>query len=287
MSHRRPALAASQLRTSRSPIPRERPIPQFYSEISVSVEDFRNANHCASAAWVERQSVRYWSTVQKTPVSISNGQAKAQQRSYLLTDRACLHTNWTMPGRLQLPETFTLRQALRAGLSKREVYRRRDAGELEVVGRGLFRVAGADLGTSDLAEVAARAPRATLCLSTALSRHDLSDEIPRALDVALPRGTRPPLTEAAVQWHVFDAATFDIGREALVLSDTMSIGIYSPERCIVDVFRLRAREGSDVAIEALKRWLRRRGSQPAKLLEVASHFPRASGPIRRALEILL
>lgn len=208
-------------------------------------------------------------------------------RSCLLTDNDHVYTNWNMSARSRLPETFTLRQALRAGVSKREIYRRRDSGQIEAIGRGLFRVAGSDLGTQDLAEIVARAPRATLCLSSALVRHELSDEIPQTIDVALPRGTRAPRTEAIVRWHHFDVATFDVGREPLRLSGTMSIGLYSAERCIVDMFRLRAREGNDLALEALKRWLRRRGAQPSTLLEMADQFPRAAAPIRQALEILL
>ena len=187
----------------------------------------------------------------------------------------------------RLPETFTLRQALRAGLTKREVYRRRDAGDIEVLGRGLFRIAGAELGHSDFAEIVARAPLATICLSTALARHELSDELPPAIDIALPRGTRTPITAAIVEWHHFDAATFEIGRASLALSPSTSIGLYSAERCIVDAFRLQAREGHELAIEALKRWIRVPGAQPSNLLEMASQFPRAAGPIRRALEILL
>ena len=170
--------------------------------------------------------------------------------SDLVTDYVLLYTNRNMPAASRLPETFTLRQARHAGLSKREIYRRRDAGEIEVVGRGLFRAAGAELGYSDFAEIVARAPLATLCLSTALARHELSDDIPPRIDVALPRGTRAPTITAVVQWHHFDAATFEIGRGRLLLCDTMSIGLYSAERCIVDAFRLQAREGHELAIGA-------------------------------------
>jgi hypothetical protein len=68
----------------------------------------------------------------------------------------------------------------------------------------------------------------------------------------------------------------------------MTMGIYNAERSICDAFRLRHREGTEQATEALKRWLRRRGSQPASLLRVARKLgPRAETPIRHALEILL
>lgn len=65
------------------------------------------------------------------------------------------------------------------------------------------------------------------------------------------------------------------------------MGIYSPERCIVDSFRLRHQEGSDVANEALRRWLRRPGSKPASLMRMAQSFPKAAPGVRAALEVLL
>jgi len=65
------------------------------------------------------------------------------------------------------------------------------------------------------------------------------------------------------------------------------IGIYSAERSIIDVIRLRHREGSDVAWEALRRWLSQPGRSPAQLIELARQFPRAEPALRRALEVLL
>ena len=65
------------------------------------------------------------------------------------------------------------------------------------------------------------------------------------------------------------------------------MAIYSAERSIIDAFRLMHQEGSDVAYEALRRWLRRRGNSPAGLLKVAGSFPKALPRIRQALEVLL
>lgn len=58
----------------------------------------------------------------------------------------------------------------------------------------------------------------------------------------------------------------------------MALHIYSAERSIVDGFRLRGREGHELANEALKRWLRKPGAQPAKLLAIASSLPRSTAP---------
>jgi hypothetical protein len=136
-------------------------------------------------------------------------------------------------------------------------------------------------------EIAHKAPQATLCLATALARHDLCDLIPIAIDVAIPRGSRAPGVAVPIIWHRFAPDTFEIGREAISLDGQTKIGIYNPPRCIIDVFRMRDREGTDLAYEALRRWLRRRGSSPGELLRMASRFPRAIPALRHALEVLL
>jgi hypothetical protein len=70
-----------------------------------------------------------------------------------------------------LPETFTYAQARSGGLSKHAVYWLRDAGQIEVLGRGLYRQADAEPADLDLIAIAMKAPLATLCLNTALVRH--------------------------------------------------------------------------------------------------------------------
>jgi predicted transcriptional regulator of viral defense system len=178
-------------------------------------------------------------------------------------------------------------QARQAGLPKRAIYRLREQGVIEPVGRGVYRRVGAAPADLDLMQIALKAPRATLCLATALARHDLSDVIPAALDVAIPRGTRPPAVDVPVSWRRFAADTFDIGRQTLSIDDHAVIGIYDPVRCIIDAFRMRDREGAELAYEALRRWLRRRGSSPAELMRMARQFPRATPALRHALEVLL
>ena len=183
-------------------------------------------------------------------------------------------------------QPFTYAQARAAGLSKYQFYQLRDRGEIEQLGHGLYRRAADELPDLELLELAIRAPRATLCLTTALVRHGLSDAIPTAADVALPRGTRAPVTTAPVEWHSFEIATFDVGRGVLRLNEGREIGLYSPERSIIDAFRLRGREGGELGVVALKRWLRRAGNQPATLMQLAQKFPRNAKAVQRALEIL-
>ncbi len=182
--------------------------------------------------------------------------------------------------------SFSYREARALGVSKRRLYRWRDEGVLEVVGRGLFRRADAAAADLDLVEIARRAPQATLCLTSALVRHGLSDAIPAVHDVAVPRGRRTPVVVAPVAWHRFAPATFEVGRELMSVDEHTQIGLYSGERSIVDAFRLVADQGPELGNEALRRWLRA-GGKPAELLEIGAWFPRALPRLRSALEVLL
>ncbi len=189
----------------------------------------------------------------------------------------------------RLPATFRFAEARKAGLSKHAIYRMRARGDLVSLGAGLYRKANARQAVDiDLIALVLRAPLATLCLASALARHELVDSIPSLVDVAIPRGTRPPQTTAPpVKWHVFDPSTFELGRETVKLDADTSIGIYSAERSIVDAFRLRGVVGPELGREALRAWLRRRGTQPSVLLNVAKSFPNAERSLRQALEFLL
>jgi len=181
---------------------------------------------------------------------------------------------------------FTHAEARARGISDRVLYGWRDRGLVEQLTRGIFIQPDlpADL---DLVEIAVRAPDATLCLTTALARHHLIDDIPPTIDVALPRSQRAPRTTAPVTWHRFDEDTFAIGRDKLTVYGQLTIGIYKPARSIVDAFRLRHLYGDEQAVDAVRRWLAGPGNQPAELLEVARHFPTAEPSLRRVLQVLL
>lgn len=183
-----------------------------------------------------------------------------------------------------LPETFRSAEALQR-ISERQFRHLKADGSIIALSRGLYRKSDW-LGDEDLIEIAAKAPQATLCLRSALARHELIDDIPAEIDIAVPRGSWTPETAAPVRWRHFDADTFALGRGLLDTDDGRNIGLYSAERSIIDAFRMRQLEGPDLAVEALKRWLRR-GGQPSELLALARSFPRAQTALRKTLEILL
>lgn len=176
-----------------------------------------------------------------------------------------------------------------SGLSRRQLANLLEQGRYERIAPGQFLRSGvADDTTAAWMAIASKRPEATLCLLTAASIHDLTDEIPSRSHIAIPRGRKPiTVRTASVSWHSFDPGTFEIGRSQHSLSAGRTIGLYSPERTIIDLFRLRHEWGNDLAVEALKRWLRAGSSSPSTLLTLATSFPKAKPAILNALEILL
>ncbi len=183
-------------------------------------------------------------------------------------------------------ETLHPKDAGKLGMSRSALYRASEAGKYDRIARGIYRPANAPSADFDWIEAATRRPEATICLTSALAHYDLTDEIPSALDIAIPRGTRAPATQAAIAWHHFAAKTFDLGRtETAIPGSELTIGIYSPARSIADAFRLRGELGYEIGRDALREWLRQ-GGKPAEIMAIASKLPRAKGPLLHALELL-
>ncbi len=175
---------------------------------------------------------------------------------------------------------------VREGFSRSAFYRAARGGRFERIARGIYLPSESEGADWDWVEAATRRADATICLVSALAYHDLTDVIPDALDVAIPRGARIPAGGPSIAWHSFHADTFMLGRTTVAVPGAeASIGLYSAERTIADSFRLRGEVGYEVARDALKEWLHR-GGKPARLMEFASVLPRAKAPLLHALDAL-
>jgi predicted transcriptional regulator of viral defense system len=185
-------------------------------------------------------------------------------------------------------QPFRISQAVAAGVSRSTLYRLRQAGELVTVGRGVVQLPGAGMGVlSELAVVSTRVPGGAICLNSALAFWDLSDEIPERIHVAVPRGAhRPSIDQPPTQVHVFDARTFALGRQQERTDADEAFWIYSAERSIVDAMRMSRWVGRDVALHALRRYIDRKGADPAHVAELARAIG-GSSSLRPAIEALL
>jgi predicted transcriptional regulator of viral defense system len=192
-----------------------------------------------------------------------------------------------MSGLDSLPATFTTADARRVGVHPRELYRWRDSGRTVELSRGVFRRADAPTPTyPDFLAVARRAPLAVVCLASAAAVWDLTDELPQAVHIAVPRGTRPPrITFPPVEVSRFDAATFELGLSEIEAAEGEPVRIYSPARTTVDLMRLRHRIGEPLALGALRRYLGTTTARRAELIELARALD-VLGPVRSALDVL-
>jgi predicted transcriptional regulator of viral defense system len=178
-------------------------------------------------------------------------------------------------------------QALRAGIHPSTLYTMRDVGTLEVVSRGVFRLAGSEpLGNPDLVTVATRVPSGVICLISALSFHQITTQIPHEVHVALQRGAELPRLEyppIKIYWFKDQAFTAGVDTHKL---DGVDIRIYSPEKTLADCFKFRNKIGLDTAVEAVRFYRERRSVNVDALMHFAA-ICRVEKVMRPYLEAIL
>lgn len=133
------------------------------------------------------------------------------------------------------------------------------AGELERVGRGLYRVPGKQGSEHEtLAAVSARVPKAVYCLLTALQFHELTTQLPREVWIAMPHGSHlPRIDYPPLKMVQSTEPAYRAGVETVV-RDGVSLRVYSVAKTVADCFKHRHKIGLDVALEALRDALARR-----------------------------
>lgn len=198
----------------------------------------------------------------------------------------------TLPPRLsdrlrRLPDTFATKDARAVGMASRDLYRLRDTGVLQELSRGVFRKTSAPVGHPDLLAVAVRVPSAVVCLESSLALHELIDDIPSAVHIAVPRTTRAPKFDyPPVMVHRFNASTFEIGVEVFEAAPGEHVRIYSAARSVVDAMRLRHIVGDALALHALRISLEAGAARPGELIDMARALG-VEGPVLRAMEVAL
>lgn len=177
-------------------------------------------------------------------------------------------------------------QAIALGVHPRVLYGLRDAGQLQQVSRGLYRLADLpSLGDPDLTAVAARIPNGVVCLISALTFHGITTQIPHQVDVALPRGTKQPRLKCPpIRVFRFSAPMYRAGIETHRV-DGIGVRVYSAAKTVVDCFRFRNQLGIDVAVEALK-FLRERKKVPMRELLKYARLCRVERVMKPYLESL-
>jgi predicted transcriptional regulator of viral defense system len=177
--------------------------------------------------------------------------------------------------------------AIRLGIHPRTLYTMRDRGQLERLGRGLYRLADLPvLENPDLATVGIKLPGSVVCLISALAFHELTTQVPHEVYLALKRGSEPArLDYPPIRVFWFGGEAFSAGIETHTL-DIARVRVYSPEKTLADCFKYRNKIGLDVAVEALRFYRQRRQVRIDDLLRFAA-ICRVEKVMRPYLEALL
>jgi predicted transcriptional regulator of viral defense system len=161
-------------------------------------------------------------------------------------------------------------EALDQGIHRRTLYAMRDAGVLERLERGLYRLTDLPpLSDPDLVTVARKIPKGVICLISALHFHNVTTQIPHAVSIAVNRGTEPPrLNFPPIRIYWFSGEAFTAGVEQHSIENT-TVRVYGVEKTLADCFKYRNKIGMDTVREALDLYRERQKPDRKKLIEFA------------------
>jgi predicted transcriptional regulator of viral defense system len=160
---------------------------------------------------------------------------------------------------MQSAEVVRAGELASKGIHPTTLSRLLERGIVERDGRGLYRLAGAEVSENhSLIQAAKRVPKGAICLLSALRFHDLTTQKPFEVWMAIERGTRRPTVDVPpLRVHYFSGETFTAGIEEQDV-EGVKLRVYNPAKTVADCFKFRYKIGIDVALEALRDTLRKR-----------------------------
>ena len=128
-----------------------------------------------------------------------------------------------------------------------------EQGALIRSGRGVYMLPDWEPSeTLSLAEACSRVPAGVVCLLSALRYHEIGDQDPRQVWMAIhPKARRPSVDYPPLRIVRFSGCALEMGVEERHSPEGV-IRIYEPAKTIIDCFRYRNKIGLDVAMEALR-----------------------------------
>ncbi len=162
------------------------------------------------------------------------------------------------------------RDAKAHGLARPDLARLVQSGELESVGRGLYVPTKARITEHhSLAEAAARSPHGVVCLLSALRFHGIGTQNPHEVWIAIEvKAWKPVADSPPLRVVRFSGTSLTYGVEVHKL-EGVDVRITSREKTVADCFKYRNKIGLDVALEALREYLRSRKRSIDQLTKAA------------------
>lgn len=186
----------------------------------------------------------------------------------------------------QSPKGFVrLKKARKAGQSH-TLQRQARAGELVKIRPGLYRSIRLEGRLhQDLLDVCAAIPGGVICLVSALAYHGLTTTMPKEVWVAIPRNAYAPVMGLACRFIRMGDGIHQAGIESFMLERHGPLRIYGKAVTVCQALHYREMIGLDLALEALRTYLRQGGS--IRALEEWAEVCRVQRTLATYLEAVL
>lgn len=177
-------------------------------------------------------------------------------------------------------------RAIKLGIPKQIIYDMVRSGEITKESLGLYRLAETEnLGNPDLVQASLLIPKGVLFLISALYFHELTTQIPHYVYIALPRAIKKArINYPPIKFFYRSDQQYLAGIQEYTI-DGVTIRIYDKEKTIADCFMYRKQIGGEIALEALKDYMRQPSPNIHLLIEYA-RIDRVEKLIRPYIETL-
>lgn len=181
----------------------------------------------------------------------------------------------------------TYSDLMEAGFHKRTLRSFLHSGKIQKIDRALYKLSdGPASSNPDLVTVSIKAPQAVICLVSALAFHEATDEIPRHVHLAIPRGKHASrIKYPPVHFYRFAPEVWKMGVEEHKI-EGHSIRVYNLAKTVADCFKFRNKIGIDLARAALKVAITEKQVSPKEIMRYAK-LCRVTKFIKPLLETML
>ncbi len=138
------------------------------------------------------------------------------------------------------------------------------------IARGLYCLSTFEFDSHhDLIIATLQAKHGIVCLISSLYFHEVTGEIPKVVDMAIPKGTRMnKVTYPPVRFYKFSNKAWEAGIEEYQ-SSGHSFRVYSLAKTIADCFKFRNKIGVNIARSAMKVAINEKKVKPTEIMKYA------------------
>jgi predicted transcriptional regulator of viral defense system len=162
-------------------------------------------------------------------------------------------------------------------------------GKIEKIARGIYKLTGRNHAFErypDFVSASIQAPRGVICLLSALSFYEATNEIPRYVNIAIPQNMHAyRIKYPPVKFYFFDSASWKAGIEKHKI-ESYEIKIYNLAKTVADCFKFRNKIGINIARDSLRVAVTEKGIKPSEIMHYAK-ICRVDNVIKPILEAML